>query len=49
MTLEEFEKKEVIKEKGYSFEVESDYHDWDAALDAMKTLQNDMEDLCQKV
>lgn len=48
MTLEEFEKSEVVKKKGYSFEVESDYHDWDSTLDAMGTLQKDMEDLCQR-
>lgn len=48
MTLEEFEKEEVVKEKGYSFEVESDYHDWDAARDAIKTLQKDLEELCQR-
>jgi hypothetical protein len=35
----------VTKEKGYSFEVETDYHDWDAALYAIKTFQKDMEDL----
>ena len=48
MMLEEFEKNEMVKKKGYSFEVESDYHDWDSALDAMETLQKDMEDLCQR-
>jgi hypothetical protein len=47
-TLEEFEKRKVIKEKGYSFEVESDYHEWDAAVDATKTLQKDLKELCQR-
>ena len=43
MTLEVFEEKEMVKKKNYSFEVENDYHDWDAASDAMKTLQKDLE------
>ena len=48
MSLDEFEKKEVIKQKGYSFEVESDYDDWDAAVDAVKTLKEDLKKLWQK-
>ena len=45
MTLEEFEQKNIIKEKGFSFEVESDYHEWDSAVDAIKTLKAKIEDL----
>ena len=45
MTLDEFEKKNIIKEKGFSFEVESDYHEWDSALDAIETLKAKIEDL----
>jgi hypothetical protein len=45
MTLDEFEKKNIIKEKGFSFEVESDYHEWDSAVDAIKTLKAKIEDL----
>ncbi len=48
MSLEEFEKKEVIKQKGYSFEVESDHDDWDAAVDAVKTLKEYLKKLWQK-
>ncbi|MGR3311177.1 MAG: hypothetical protein ACUZ77_10435 [Candidatus Brocadiales bacterium] len=48
MSLEEFEKNDVIKQKGYSFEVESDYDDWDAAVDAIKTLKEDLKKLWQK-
>lgn len=48
MTLEEFEENEIIKKRGYSFEVESDYHEWDGAIDAIKTLQMDLSELCQK-
>ncbi|MDP2753478.1 MAG: hypothetical protein Q8P40_03715 [Nitrospirota bacterium] len=45
MTLDEFEEKNIIKEKGFSFEVESDYHEWDSAVDAIKTLKAKIEDL----
>jgi uncharacterized protein YlxP (DUF503 family) len=45
MTLGEFEKRNIIKEKDYSFEVESDYHEWDSAEDAIKTLKSKIEDL----
>jgi hypothetical protein len=45
MTLDEFEKSEMVKELGYSFEVESDYHDWDMALDGIKMLRRDLEEI----
>lgn len=45
MTLKEFEKNEMVKKLGYSFEVENDYHDWDMAIDGIKTLSRDLEEL----
>jgi hypothetical protein len=45
MNLDEFEKRNIIKEKGFSFEVESDYHEWDSAVDAIKTLKAKIKDL----
>jgi polyhydroxyalkanoate synthesis regulator phasin len=45
MTLDEFEKKNIIKEKGFSFEVESDYHEWDSAVDAIKTIKTYLDEL----
>lgn len=48
MTFDEFEEKEVIKEKGFSFEVENDYHEWDSAVDAIKTLKAYIEDLSKE-
>lgn len=45
MTLDEFEKRNIIKEKGFSFEVEGDYHEWDSAVDAIKTLRVKIKDL----
>jgi hypothetical protein len=48
MTLEEFEKRNIVREKGLSFEVESDYHEWDSAVDAIKTLKPAITDLSMK-
>lgn len=48
MSLEEFEKNDVIKQKGYSFEVESNYYDWDATVDAINMLKEDLKKLWQK-
>jgi len=45
MTFDEFEKRNIIKEKGFSFEVESDCHEWDAAIDAIKALEDKIKDL----
>jgi hypothetical protein len=45
MTFEEFEKNEMVKKLSYSFEVESDYHDWDMAIDGIETLRRDLEEL----
>ena len=45
MTFEEFEREEMVKKLGYSFEVESDHHDWDMAIDGIKTLHRNLEEL----
>ena len=42
MTLEEFETSEVIKARGYSFEVESDHQDWDQAVDGIRTVESQL-------
>lgn len=42
MTLEEFEKKEMVRRLGYSFEAESDHQDWDIAVDGIKTLRAEL-------
>jgi polyhydroxyalkanoate synthesis regulator phasin len=47
MTLEEFEKRDIIKKRGFSFEVENDYHEWDSAVDAVKTIKSHLKDLSQ--
>ena len=45
MTLDGFEITEMVKELNYSFEAESDYHDWDMAVDGIKTLRRDLEEI----
>jgi hypothetical protein len=45
MTFDEFERREMVKKLGYSFEVENDYHDWDMAIDGIKMLRQDLEEL----
>jgi len=45
MTFEEFERNEMVKKLGYSFEVESDYHDWDMAMDGIETLRRGLEEI----
>lgn len=39
MTLEEFEAAEVVKQHGYSFEVENDHQDWDQVVDSIRTIE----------
>ncbi|MBC7227854.1 MAG: hypothetical protein H5T61_11580 [Thermoflexales bacterium] len=45
MTFEEFERNEMVKKLGYSFEVETDYHEWDMAIDGITTLRQELEEL----
>jgi hypothetical protein len=45
MTLDEFERRGVVKERGYASEVERDHQEWDAAVDAMRTLRADLDEL----
>lgn len=45
MTLEEFERRGVVEQQGYSFEVESDHQDWDQAVDGIKMLQQELAQL----
>ena len=42
MTLEEFEAAEVVKQHGYSFEVENDHQDWDQAVDGIRTIERQL-------
>lgn len=39
MSFIEFEKKNMVKEKGFSWEVEKDAMEWEHAVEGMKSLQ----------
>ncbi len=38
MTNEEFESKNIVRDRDYSWEVESDSQEWEAALDGIDTM-----------
>lgn len=38
MSFDEFKKNRVVKKKNYSFEVESDFWNWEMALDGIETI-----------
>jgi hypothetical protein len=48
MSFSEFKDNRLVEERGYSFEVESDFWDWEMALDGietMKTMMSNLEDI----
>jgi hypothetical protein len=45
MTFDEFERNEVVKVRGYSWEVESDSDEWEMALDGMESMRRGLEEL----
>jgi hypothetical protein len=45
MTLEEFEAVQVVKQHGYSFEIESDHQDWDQAVDGARSIERQLAPL----
>ncbi len=45
MSFEEFKEKNIVEKKGYSFEVESDYCDWELAVDGIKTIKEKIKKL----
>lgn len=47
MSFTEFEKNKIVAKKKYSFEVEEDYHNWDQALDGIKSLEKDLRMLAE--
>ncbi|WP_141267003.1 hypothetical protein [Thermodesulfovibrio sp. Kuro-1] len=38
MSFEEFDKKNIVKEKGFSWDVEKDAMEWEHALESLRTL-----------
>ncbi|MCD6401346.1 MAG: hypothetical protein J7L73_05390 [Anaerolineales bacterium] len=45
MDFSDFEKKGIIQEKNYSFEVESDAQEWELSLDGIKTIEKKMKEI----
>ena len=45
MTYEEFEAHNLVKQRGYSWEVESDAIAWETAVDGVKTMQHRLDQL----
>ena len=45
MDFEAFKAEKMIAKKGYSFEVENDFCDWDMALDGLETIKRKMKKL----
>ena len=40
LSFQDFRMNRVVEQKGYSFEVESDFWDWEMALDGIATFQD---------
>ncbi len=47
MDFEEFKRKRVVEDSGYSFDVEEDYCDWELALDGIKTIAAELKKLAK--
>ena len=45
MSFSEFKARRVVEERGYPFEVESDFWDWEMALDGIETVESMLADL----
>lgn len=45
MSFEMFERDNVVKERGFSWEVESDSMDWEQAIDGIKTMKARIEEI----
>jgi len=45
MDFEIFQKKNIVKKQGYTFEVESDSQEWELATDGIKTVERKLKEL----
>jgi len=43
MSFDEFKKNRIVEQRNYSFEVESDFWNWEVALDGIETIQRRFE------
>ena len=47
MTFAEFRTQHVVEQRGYSFEAESDFWEWELALDGIATMERRLSELRQ--
>lgn len=45
MNFETFKAKNIVAKKGYSFETETDFCDWEMALDGITTIERKLRDM----
>lgn len=45
MSFNEFKENRIVEKEGYSFQVESDFWDWEMALDGIETVQDMLKTL----
>ena len=45
MDFEKFQKSNIVKDRGYTFEVESDAQEWELAIDGIKTVERKLKEL----
>lgn len=45
MDFESFNKANIVKKYGYTFEVESDAQEWELAIDGIKTMEKKLKEL----
>jgi len=45
MSFEEFDARQIVKERGFTWEVESDAMNWEMAVSGIKTLERKIKDL----
>ena len=45
MTFDEFEREELVKTKGYTWEVESDSDEWEMAVDGIESMRRGLTEL----
>ncbi len=48
LSFEEFERKKITEQRGYSWEVESDAVEWDLAISGIRTVQRQLAELLTK-
>ncbi len=47
MSFEEFERRNIVEQKGFTWEVESDAMNWETAIDGIQTVERKLRELRQ--